>query len=258
MMRIISLNANGIRSAERKGVFPWLVSQKPDVVCIQETKAQVGQLSGAHIPDGYHAFYCDAEKKGYSGVAVYCRQQPLNVTWGIGDTHFDSEGRYLQVDFPNVSVASIYVPSGSAKEERQVYKLEVLDWLLPRMIELRSAGKELILCGDFNIAHTELDLKNWRGNRKNSGFLPEERAWLTKVFEESGFVDTFRALKPGEEHYTWWSNRGRAWDNNVGWRIDYQIATPAVAASAQDASIYREERFSDHAPLTIDYDWSLS
>ncbi|MEM7706054.1 MAG: exodeoxyribonuclease III [Pseudomonadota bacterium] len=255
-MRIISLNANGIRAAEKKGVFNWLRRQKADVVCIQETKAQEHQLEGnkAFFPTPY-TYYHDAEKKGYSGVALYCAREPDRVRSGLGVASFDAEGRWIQADFDNLSVVSLYLPSGSSSEERQQVKFSVMDWLLPKLRKMAGDGREYIICGDWNIAHTQQDLKNWRGNRKNSGFLPEERAWMDELFGDAGWVDTFRQLDQRDEQYTWWSNRGQAWAKNVGWRIDYQVATPKVAATAQSTSIYKRKRFSDHAPLVIDYDW---
>jgi len=256
-MRIISLNVNGVRSATAKGLMPWLARQKADVVCLQEIKAHVADLDDAITrPKGYTAHFHCAEKKGYSGVGVYCRRAPDNVVSGIGNAEFDAEGRYLQVDLGNLSVVSVYVPSGSSSEERQQAKFRFLDQFMPVLQRLRVSGREIILCGDWNIAHKEIDLKNWRSNQKNSGFLPEERAWLTRVFDEVGWVDVFRRLDPRPEQYTWWSNRGQAWAKNVGWRLDYQIATPGVAATAQRTSIYTTSRFSDHAPLTVDYAWT--
>jgi exodeoxyribonuclease-3 len=198
-----------------------------------------------------------AEKKGYSGVGLYSKKQADKVIEGLGIADIDAEGRYLQADFGNLSVISLYLPSGSSSDERQQVKFSFLERFLPHLKLLRACGREIILCGDWNIAHKEIDLKNWKGNRKNSGFLPEERAWLTQVFDEIGFVDVHRQLLPEAtgDAYTWWSNRGQAWAKNVGWRIDYQIATPGVAATAKQAAVYKDQRFSDHAPLTIDYEW---
>lgn len=257
-MRIISLNANGIRAAARKGFFDWMAKQKADVVCIQETKAQRRQLTDpVFTPPGHHAYYHDARKPGYSGVAVYTPHEPRQVIYGMGLEAVDVEGRYLQLDFANLSVISLYLPSGSSSDVRQSFKYQVMDDFLPRLRKLRRCGREVVLCGDWNIAHKQIDLKNWKSNQKNSGFLPDERAWMDLVFGRTGFRDAFRLIDDRPEQYTWWSNRGRAWDNNVGWRIDYQVATPKLAQTAQTASIYREQRFSDHAPLTIDYDWTL-
>jgi exodeoxyribonuclease III len=255
-MRIISLNLNGIRSAFSKGLQSWLEQQDADIVCMQELKAQAADMAPEmlNLP-GYHGYFHYAEKKGYSGVGIYCREKPQAVVEGLGIAEFDCEGRYIEVQFGKFSVISVYLPSGSSGEERQAIKYKFMAAFLPHLQQLRSSGREVIICGDWNIAHQEIDLKNWRGNRKNSGFLPEERAWLTQVFDEVGFVDVFRKLHPELEAYTWWSNRGQAWAKNVGWRIDYQIATPAIAETALSTSIYREQRFSDHAPLTVDYGW---
>jgi exodeoxyribonuclease-3 len=253
-MRIISVNLNGIRSATSKGFFEWLALQDADVICLQELKAQAADMTEQMLmPHGYHGYFHYAEKKGYSGVGIYCRELPKEVIVGLGIEQFDAEGRYLCADFADYSVVSLYLPSGSSGEERQQVKFDFMSAFLPHLRELRASGREVIVCGDWNIAHKEIDLKNWRGNKKNSGFLPEERAWLTQLFDEVGFVDAFRVVHPELEAYTWWSNRGQAWAKNVGWRIDYQIATPAIAGRATSASIYKEQRFSDHAPLIIDY-----
>jgi exodeoxyribonuclease-3 len=253
-LRVVTLNVNGIRSAARKGLFPWLAAQKADVVCLQEVKAQEADLEpGMLAPKGLVGHFHCAEKKGYAGVALYSRKVPDRVITGFGVKEFDAEGRYLEAKFGKLSVVSLYLPSGSAGPHRQASKFRFLDRFFHHLKKLRRGGGEVILCGDWNIAHREIDLKNWRGNRKNSGFLPEERDWLTKVFDELGFVDVFRRLNGKPEQYTWWSNRGQAWAKNVGWRIDYQIATPGVARTAQREAIYLKKRFSDHAPLTIDY-----
>jgi len=206
-------------------------------------------------PDGMHAFYHYAEKKGYSGVGIWSRQEPQRVIAGFDGGEFDAEGRYLRADFGNLSVISLYLPSGSSSPERQEAKFRFLDAFLPHLRALRAEGREIVLCGDWNIAHQEIDLKNWKSNQKNSGFLPEERAWLSRVFAELGWVDVYRRLYPEAtgDAYTWWSNRGQAWAKNVGWRIDYQIATPDLAARAMAANVYKAQRFSDHAPLTVDY-----
>lgn len=258
-MKIITLNLNGIRSAARKGFLDWLRAQRADVVCVQELKAQAADMTGELLaPSGYHGCFHYAEKKGYSGVGLYSKLKPDRVFTGFGVAEFDAEGRFLRADFGNLSVVSLYLPSGSSGEHRQASKFRFLDAFYPLMKRMRKAGREVVLCGDWNIAHQEIDLKNWRGNQKNSGFLPEERAWLTQVFGDLGWVDVYRRLHPQatDASYTWWSNRGAAWAKNVGWRIDYQIATPAVAATARRATIYKEERFSDHAPLTVTYDFA--
>ncbi len=253
-MRIITVNLNGIRSANNKGFFDWLPQQAADIVCLQELKAQEADMTPDMLaPHGYHGYFHYAEKKGYSGVGIYSKTKPDNVIVGLNISEFDAEGRYIEAQFGNLSVVSLYLPSGTSGEERQAVKYQFMDAFLPHLVALKQSGREVIVCGDWNIAHTEKDLKNWRGNKKNSGFLPEERAWLTQLFNEVGFVDVFRKLHPELEAYTWWSNRGRAWEKDVGWRIDYQIATPGIAGKAQATGIYREQRFSDHAPLMVDY-----
>ncbi len=254
-MRIISLNANGIRAAERKGFFPWLEQQNADFICIQETKAQTEQLKAeAFWPKGYHCFYHDAIKKGYSGVAIYCKKEPTLITKGLGWNDIDNEGRFIEAQLDNLSVISLYLPSGSSKEERQAFKYSFLDRFLPYLHELEKNNRDYIICGDWNIAHKEIDLKNWRGNQKNSGFLPEERAWMDQLFSQQQWFDAFRLINQQEEQYTWWSNRGQAWAKNVGWRIDYQIISAGLKNKVQSTSIYKDERFSDHAPLIMDYD----
>ena len=257
MLRIITLNLNGIRSAWRKEVLPWLVAQQADVVCVQEVKAQLPDLSDEmRAPAGLHAYYHLAEKKGYSGVGLWCRRQPDSLSEGIGDAEFDAEGRYLRADFGNLSVISLYLPSGSSSPERQEAKFRFMARFYPILAELAASGRDVVVCGDWNIAHREIDLKNWKSNQKNSGFLPEERAWIGKVLDEAGWVDVYRRLYPDatDACYTWWSNRGQAWAKNVGWRLDYQLATPRLAALARAASVYKTQRFSDHAPLVVDYD----
>jgi exodeoxyribonuclease-3 len=257
MLKIVSANLNGVRSAAKKGFFEWIAKQNADMVCVQELKAQVGDMTPELLtPAGYFGYFHHAEKKGYSGAGVYCRQQPDNVQIGFGSAEFDPEGRYVQCDFGNLSVVSVYCPSGSSSEERQQAKFRFMKEFFPFLKKLAAAGREVVICGDWNIAHKEIDLKNWKSNQKNSGFLPEEREWLTRVFEELGWRDVYRLLHPDTtgEAYTWWSNRGQAWTNNVGWRIDYQVATPGIAAKAKAASVYKDARFSDHAPLTIQYD----
>ena len=252
-MRIMTLNLNGIRSAARKGFFDWAKTQKADVICLQETKAQEWQLDTAvHLKD-YQAYFFDSVKKGYSGVAVYSRIKPDTVVGGLGWECADKEGRYLQLNFPNLSIASLYMPSGSSGEIRQKLKFQFLDHYKTILKRQRRQKRDFIICGDWNIAHKPIDLKNWRSNQKHSGFLPEERAWLDQVLGPIGYVDAFREINQQTEQYTWWSNRGRAWDNNVGWRIDYQIITPGLRDKVKSVSIYKDRRFSDHAPLTIDY-----
>jgi exodeoxyribonuclease-3 len=258
-MRIITLNVNGIRAAERKGLARWLARAEPwDIVCLQEIKADHGDVPRSlQAPRAAHASFYPAQKKGYAGVGLYAKVAP-RVATGFGIPEFDAEGRYLEAHFAGLTVISLYLPSGSAGEHRQASKFRFLEAFLPHLAALRRKRREIILCGDWNIAHQPIDLKNWRSNQKNSGFLPEERAWLSRVFDELGFVDVFRRVDPRPDQYTWWSNRGQAWANNVGWRIDYQIATPGIAAKAHAASIYKTRRFSDHAPLIIDYDHELA
>lgn len=253
-MKIISANLNGIRSASSKGFFAWLQTQDADVVCVQELKAQAADMTAEMLaPLGYTGYFQYAEKKGYSGVGIYTRQPVLAHTIGFDGGEFDAEGRLVQVDLPEVSVLSVYLPSGSSSDERQQAKYRFLAAFYPHLRALKATGRELVICGDWNIAHHEIDLKNWKGNLKNSGFLPEERAWLTQVFDELGFVDVYRNLYPEQAGYTWWSNRGQAYVKDVGWRIDYQVATPAFAVKAEHASIFKAIKFSDHAPLVVDY-----
>ncbi len=255
-MRIITANLNGIRSAASKGFFEWMTAQRPDVVCLQETKAQEHQLDvEVHFPAGYQAWFVDAEKKGYSGVAIYSRHEPDKVVRGLGEgfEDMDAEGRYIQADFGRLSVVSLYLPSGSSGEERQQVKFSFMERFTERLQQMRRQRRDWIICGDLNIVHKEIDIKNWKGNQKNSGCLPEERAWLDQLFGPLGFVDAFRLVDPRPEQYTWWSNRGQAWAKNVGWRIDYQVITPGLREAVKSAAIYKEQRFSDHAPLTIDY-----
>lgn len=261
-MRIISLNANGIRSAATKGWPAWLEGQQADFCCLQELKCQATDIAGCfEAVAGLKGHFHHAEKKGYSGVAVYSRFEPSEVRIGLGSAEFDPEGRYVELRFDTpqrrFSVISCYFPSGSSSEERQQAKFRFLAEFMPHLERLR-AERDFVLCGDINIAHQALDLKNWKGNQKNSGFLPEERAWFTQMLA-LGLVDVHRRLRPddGDAAYTWWSNRGQAWAKNVGWRIDYQIATPALGGCAHAVSVYKEQRFSDHAPLTVDYDFCL-
>ena len=265
MKRIISLNLNGIRSAAKKGCFNWLHKQNADVLCVQELKAQHADMTEEFLkPAGLTGYFHYAEKKGYSGAGVYSHLPALKTHIGFGSKEFDAEGRYVEARFdriarrklPKLSIVSCYFPSGSSGEHRQAAKFRFLDRMAPYLEQL-GKEREVILVGDINIAHKEIDLRNWKGNRKNSGFLPEERAWMTRLFEELGFVDVFRTLNPHPEQYTWWSNRGQAWAKNVGWRLDYHLATPKVAALARSEHIYLEQRFSDHAPLVIDYDFAL-
>jgi exodeoxyribonuclease III len=258
VVKVISVNVNGIRAAHRKGFFDWMQKQKADVICIQETKAQIDQLVEEILqPEGYHAFFNDALKKGYSGTAIYSKKQPDKINDKLGWEVADTEGRYLQVDFGKLSIVSLYLPSGSSKEERQLIKYDFLDRFTPILKKMRRQKREYVLCGDWNIAHKEIDLKNWKANQKNSGFLPEERAWMDDLFDKIGMVDSFRVLNQDPDQYTWWSNRGQAWAKNVGWRIDYQVVTPGLKDKIKSVSIYKDERFSDHAPLITEYDLKI-
>lgn len=288
LFKLTSLNLNGIRSATSKGLGDWIAQTLPDCICVQELKAQAADVSGrfetlADLKGHFHF----AEKKGYSGVAVYTRHEPSDVIVGYGSSEFDAEGRYVELRFdrpgrkhaPKLSIISCYFPSGSSGEERQAAKFRFLAEFYPRLLALKET-RDFVLCGDVNIAHQEIDLKNFKGNRKNSGFLPEERAWMTELLKDAelaneaaeeliertgpslrggGMVDVYRKLQPTttDAAYTWWSNRGQAYAKNVGWRLDYHLATPAFAALARSEHIYRAERFSDHAPITVDYDWSV-
>lgn len=255
-MRIITFNANGIRSAARKNFFRWFAKQGADVLCVQETKAQLNQLEDhpVYFPAGYHGYFFDAEKKGYSGVAVYTRHRPDKVVKGLGWPDIDREGRYLQIDLGRLSIVSLYMPSGTSSDDRLAFKLDFMERLKPLLRSYRRKRRNYVICADWNIAHKPIDLKNWRSNQKNSGFLPEERAWLDWLYDDCGFVDAFRLVCPDADQYTWWSNRGRAWEKNVGWRLDYQVVTPALADRVAGAAIYTSEKFSDHAPLTMNYD----
>jgi len=257
-MKIITANLNGIRSAASKGFFTWANRQRADVICVQETKAQEFQLSDPVFhPRSFHTYYHDAEKKGYSGTAVYCRTKPLKIVKGLGIDWVDREGRYLEAQFANTTIISLYMPSGSSGDVRQDYKYRMMDAFLPHLKTLRASGKSVVICGDWNIAHTNADIRNWRGNRKNSGFLPEERQWLEDLFERHGYADAFRQLPQKEHEYTWWSQRGQARANNVGWRIDYHVISDDLAPLVKRTRIYKDRMFSDHAPLIIDYDFEL-
>lgn len=257
-MRVITINLNGIRSAAKKGFFDWMLSQNADVICVQETKAQMEHLQDdLYRPQGYYCYFEDAEKKGYSGVGIYSRKEPHNIKRGLGWGHADTEGRYIEADFGHVKIASLYMPSGTMGETRQSVKFDFLDQYYALLEKIVGEPCPYIICGDWNIAHKQIDLKNWRSNQKNSGFLPEERAWMDKLFDTLGMIDAFRLLNQEPDQYTWWSNFGRAYENNVGWRIDYQVISPILKNAVKSVAIYREQKFSDHAPLTVDYDVQL-
>lgn len=264
MFNLTSLNLNGIRSATTKGLEAWLAKSAPDCICMQEVKAQAADVAGRFEElAGMRGHFHFAQKKGYAGTAVFSRHEPSAVVTGFGTHEFDDEGRYTELRFDTpkrkLSIISVYFPSGSSGPERQESKYRFLAAFFPHLLTLKSQ-REFILCGDVNIAHTQNDLKNWRSNQKNSGFLPDERAWMTRLFgEDVGLIDVYRQLQPDttDACYTWWSNRGQAYANNVGWRLDYHLATPATAALARTESIFKEQRFSDHAPITIGYDFKL-
>ena len=259
MFKLTSLNLNGIRSATSKGLEGWLDRHEPDCICVQEVKAQAEHVEGTfrHLA-GMKGYFHLAQKKGYSGVGIYTRHEPSEVIIGYGSPEFDPEGRYIELRFdtPTVkmSIISAYFPSGSSGEERQLAKFRFLEEFYPHLMTLKQS-REFILCGDVNIAHKQIDLKNWQSNQKNSGFTPEERAWVTKVLDQGGLIDVYRRLQPTTTStaYTWWSARGQAYANNVGWRLDYHLATPALAAFARREAIYKDQKFSDHAPITIEY-----
>ena len=259
--RLITLNLNGIRSAASKGLLEWAAQAGADCMGVQELKAQQTDVAGRFdVIAGMQGHFHYAQKKGYSGVGLYSRKQPSKVIIGLGNADFDAEGRYVEAQFDTarrkLSIISCYFPSGSSGDERQSVKFRFLDHVYPHLLALK-AEREFILVGDINIAHQEIDLKNWKGNLKNSGFLPEERSWMTRLLGEAGLVDVFRTLNPHPEQYTWWSARGQAGATTVGWRLDYHLATPGLAARARHEHIYLGQRFSDHAPLMIDYDFKL-
>jgi len=263
LFKLTSLNLNGIRSASTKGLEPWLAMHRPDCICVQEVKAQAPDVAGRFEQlAGLQGHFHFAEKKGYSGTGIYTRHEPSEVITGFGVPEFDAEGRYTELRFDTparkFSLISAYFPSGSSGPERQEAKFRFLDAFYPHLMALKGE-REFILCGDVNIAHQEKDLKNWKGNLKNSGFLPEERAWMTRLLSEGGLVDVYRYLQPDttDACYTWWSNRGQAYAKNVGWRLDYHLATPSTAEHARTEAIYKGEKFSDHAPITIEYGFVL-
>lgn len=253
-MRITTANVNGIRSAATKGFLDWLRREAPDIVCLQETRAPLELLGGGSglVPDGWHAVHQVAEARGYSGVSIYARRAPDAVIDRIGWAPFDAEGRYVEARFGDLSVVSIYVPSGSSGEARQAFKFEAMAALRPIFSQWRRSRRRYVVCGDFNIVRTERDIRNWKSNQKNSGCLPEERAWMNALVDEDGWIDGFREIKPEAVEYTWWSNRGNARANDVGWRIDYHLLSPALRAALRSVSIHRDERFSDHAPQTVE------
>lgn len=257
MLKVVSVNVNGIRSAHTKGLFTWLESINPDIICIQELKANVEDIPPELLNwNGYHTEFHSAQKKGYSGVAIMSKNKPDNVIIGLNNEEIDNEGRYIQFDFGNLSVISLYLPSGSSGPEKQEKKFRFMEFYYPILLDKLKSGREYILCGDWNIAHQEIDLKNWKGNLKNSGFLPEERQWVTDLLS-NGWIDGWRSLYQEIPGYTWWSNRGQAYAKDVGWRIDYHMLTPNIGARLQSAQIFKEIKFSDHAPLIMEYDITI-
>ena len=263
MFKLTSLNLNGIRSATSKGLEAWLDQHRPDCICVQEIKAQADDIKGRfETLAGMRGHFQFAQKRGYSGAGIYTRHEPSDVIIGYGSSEFDAEGRYVELRFDTphtkLSIISTYFPSGSSGDERQQAKFRFLAEFFPHLNALKSQ-REYVLCGDVNIAHQEIDLKNWKSNQKNSGFTPEERAWMTQLLNQGGLVDVYRQLQPTatDTAYTWWSARGQAYANNVGWRLDYHLATPNVAQFARREAIYKAQKFSDHAPITIEYDWKL-
>ena len=255
-MKIITLNLNGIRAASRKGFFEWLQKEQPDYICLQELKAHEIDLTSEMMnPKGYFGYFSFAQKKGYSGVGIYSKTKPEKVISNSGIKLLDDEGRFIQVSTKTLDLISLYLPSGSSGDERQQYKFKVMEHFYKFLSAKIKTEKAVLICGDFNIAHHEIDLKNYKGNRKNSGFLPEEREWMTNILSKLGWVDVYRSLYPeiGDDGYTWWSNRGQAWAKNVGWRIDYHLANLKFYEKATRGNVFKAERFSDHAPLIIDY-----
>ena len=251
-MRIFSWNVNGLRAVVKKGFFDWLESEGPDVVCLQEIKARTEDLDEKILnPKGYHAFWNPAERKGYSGVAIFTKKKPVAVHLGLGIERFDCEGRILRIEFKDFDLFSVYFPNGTSGEERLQYKMEFYDAFLDHCEELRGQGRELVITGDVNTAHKPIDLKNPKANQKNSGFLPEERAWVDK-FIEHGYVDSFRAFNEDPDQYTWWSYRFNVRAKNVGWRIDYFFVTEGLMKKVKDSFITPEVMGSDHCPIGLD------
>ncbi|MEU6152414.1 exodeoxyribonuclease III [Actinosynnema sp. NPDC047251] len=262
MLTVSTVNVNGLRAAAKKGYREWLAATPADVVCIQEVRAEPGQLTeDVRSPAGWHMAQAHSEVKGRNGVAVLTREEPAAVRVGFGVPEFELSGRYVEVELPTVVVASVYVPSGDVGTPRQDEKDRFMAGFLPYLVELREKaaadGREVLVCGDWNIAHRDVDLKAWKANQKSSGCLPAEREFLSSVFS-AGYVDVVRSLHPDVTGpYTWWSYRGKAFDNDSGWRIDYQVATDALAARAVSAVVERPpsygERWTDHAPVTVVY-----
>ena len=271
MITITTVNVNGLRAASGKGFDAWLAATGADVVCLQEVRAEHAQVPAPlREPEGWaRPLFAPAAAKGRAGVGLYTRVEPTRSQVGFGSTEFDESGRYLEIDLPpvdglpGITVASLYLPSGETgtprQEEKERFMEEFLGYLKQARKRLEAQGRELVVCGDWNIAHREADLKNWKSNQKTAGFLPQERSWFTQVLDEAGYVDVVRSLHPDVEGpYSWWSYRGRAFDNNAGWRIDMVCTTPGIAAKATSAVVERAathaERWSDHAPVTVTFD----
>lgn len=253
-MKIVSCNVNGIRSAHKKGFFEWYRKQKSDVLCLQELKAHEDQIDiNSMLPKNIYSYFKCAEKKGYSGVSIHSKVKPDKIIYEYGDKEFDNEGRYIEAQFGKLSIISLYAPSGSSGDKRQEAKFRFLKSFRKHLLKILKSKRKYIICGDWNIAHKEIDLKNWKSNKKNSGFLPEEREWLDNLFQDEKYIDAFRVLNNKTDQYTWWSNRGNARENNVGWRIDYQIVSGNLKNKIKNESIYKNKLFSDHAPLIISY-----
>jgi exodeoxyribonuclease-3 len=254
-MKVLTLNVCGIRASQKKGLFKWLIKVKPDLICLQEVRALEEQISSDDFNiSGYKRYMSVAEKKGYSGVCIYTKETPKNINESFGSKLFTNEGRFIELELNKLNIISIYFPSGSSGETRQELKYQFMSKFESYLKKMKKINKPVLICGDWNIAHKEIDIKNWKGNKKNSGFLPKERAWIDKIINYYGCIDTFRFINDKPDNYTWWSNRGRAWDNNVGWRIDYQMLSSPKNIAILSADIYKKERFSDHSPLIIDYD----
>lgn len=258
LLRVISINVNGLRAAEKKGLLDWLNESEADVVCMQETRINHDQWTDKFKPEGWHTHLFPAERAGYAGTAIYSRLPIVSLSRGLGFELADSQGRFITAEFDlgldkPVFISSLYLPSGSSGDEAQARKDIFLDEYKQILKHWRDEDKSVIICGDYNIVHKRVDIKNWSGNQKASGCLPHERAWLDHIYDELGYVDTFRVVRKESEVYSWWSNRGQARAKNVGWRIDYQACSPDWKERTVGAWVYKDNWFSDHAPVVIDY-----